>query len=539
MAIYHYEQKPVSRGKGQSAVAGAAYRAADKLHDRRIDQTFDYSRRSGVAHAEIVLPTAAARQDINWARNRQNLWNRAEGAERRRDSRVAREHEVALPHELNKAQQIGLLRDFAAEIANRYNVAVDFALHRPHRHGDQRNFHAHVYATTREILPSGLGPKASIELSDTDRFKRGLSSGRVEIKFMRKVFEKLENEHLQRHGIEARVDCRTLKAQGIDRVPTTHLGVAVSGLERRGIPTQVGERIREQRELEGQRRLEQSAELAHLEREGLQLERSITQLAADLKVARAFHKQEVRQRAQERALGPQDAAQAAAEAWKRRYGNKARPSIEKTQRQAREEWLKLRREREQAQAKATTTAEIAPLLPIDQPREGPRAKSMLAWNEMIAAKPIELQAQVLATLRAKLQGDRATRLDGVLERAQARHERRVGRVQEFAKEEPQAPKGVLGGLRRRAYEENHRAWRERSQGFERLSDQSRRQQQRLIEARDGLMLQAHANRILKQYAPEIIERVQAHTREQHRLERERSPERSRGKDLDRDFDLER
>jgi hypothetical protein len=348
VAIYHYSHKPVSRGRGQSAVAGAAYRSAEKLHDRSVDETFDYSRRGGVAHAEIVLPTAAVKQDINWPRNRQELWNRAEEAERRRDSRIAREHEVALPHELNKDQQIGLLRAFSQGIAERYNVAVDFALHRPHRHGDKRNFHAHVYATTREILPSGLGPKASIELSDTDRFKRGLSSGRVEIKFMRDVFEKLENEHLQRHGIEARVDCRTLKAQGIDRIPTTHLGVAVSGMVRRGMQTRVGERIREQRELESRRRLERSTELARLEGEGLRLERSITDLAGDLRVARVFQRQETRQLTKERGLDP---AQAAAEEWKRRYGNKARPSIEETQRQAREEWLKLRREREQAQAK--------------------------------------------------------------------------------------------------------------------------------------------------------------------------------------------
>ena len=232
-------------------------------------------------------------------------------------------------------------------------------------------------------------------------------------------------------------------------------------------------------------------------------------------------------------------ARAAAEEWKRRYGNKPRASVEEERRQGVEAWLELRREREQEQAQTkASAAQIAPLLPIDQPR-GARAESMRAWNEMIGAKPIEQQGQVLAALRAKLQADREVRVDGVLERAQARHERRLGRVRELAKEEPQAPKGVLGGLRRRAYEENHRAWRDRSQGLERLSDQSRRQQQRLIEARDGLMLQAHASRILKQHAPELIERVQAYTHEQQRLERERSPDRTRGRDLDRDFDLER
>ena len=221
MAIFHYSQKPVARGRGQSAVAGAAYRAADKLYDHRVGQWFDYERRRGVVHTEIVLPTEAAKRDINWARNRQQLWNAAEAAERRKDSRVAREHEVALPHELQKEQHIALLRAFAGEIANRYQVAVDFALHKPHRQGDARNFHAHVYATTRQVGPTGLGDKASIELSNTDRAKRGLVASKVEITAMRARWGELVNEHLALRGIEARVDHRSLKAQG-DRAHADH-----------------------------------------------------------------------------------------------------------------------------------------------------------------------------------------------------------------------------------------------------------------------------------------------------------------------------
>ena len=352
MAIYHYSHKPVSRGKGQSAVAGAAYRSAEKLYDRSIDETFDYSRRSGVAHAEIVLPTEAVKRDIQWAYNRQALWNVAEEAERRKDSRIAREHEVALPHELTKEQQIALLRSFSKKIADRYNVAVDFALHRPHRNGDRRNFHAHIYATTREITPTGLGPKASIELSDTDRFKRGLSSGRKEIKFMRDVFEKLENEHLQRHGIEARVDCRTLKAQGIDRVPTTHLGPAVWGMERRGIETRVGVRVREQRELEARQRLERAHEFGRLEREGRELSRSILDLSADLAAARAARGREGPERDPSRSRDVLETARDAAARWKEQRAQHPPLSIEEQQRQGREAWRKLRQEREAAQAKA-------------------------------------------------------------------------------------------------------------------------------------------------------------------------------------------
>jgi ATP-dependent exoDNAse (exonuclease V) alpha subunit len=339
MAIFHYSQKPVARSRGQSAVAGAAYRAADKLYDHRVGQWFDYERRGGVVHAEIVLPTEAAKRDIHWARNRQQLWNAAEAAEHRKDSRVAREHEVALPHELQKEQHIALLRAFAGEIANRYQVAVDFALHKPHRQGDARNFHAHVYATTRQVGPTGLGDKASIELSNTDRAKRGLVASKVEIIAMRARWGELVNEHLALQGIEARVDHRSLKAQGVERTPTTHLGPAVTGMERRGIDTRVGLRVGEQQRLEVQARPERAAELGRLARERSQIEKSIVDLSGDLAVAR---RQLELQRPKE---SLEEIQSKAVENWlafraSQKDGNL---SSEERQQQAVERWLEYRR----------------------------------------------------------------------------------------------------------------------------------------------------------------------------------------------------
>src|SRR5690606_738291 len=147
MAIYHLSVKPVSRGVGRSATAAAAYRSASQVADRTTGQVFDYTRKSGVEHSEIVLPTQAAQRDIHWPRDREQLWNAAEEAEKRKDARVAREYEVALPHELSRQQRLELVRDFSQEIANRYGVAVDFAIHKPHREGDDRNHHAHVLTT--------------------------------------------------------------------------------------------------------------------------------------------------------------------------------------------------------------------------------------------------------------------------------------------------------------------------------------------------------------------------------------------------------
>jgi hypothetical protein len=302
-----------------------------------------------VAHAEIVLPTRAAQGDIQWPRNRQQLWNSAELAEKRKDARIAREHEVALPHELPKDRQIALLRAFSAELADRYNVGVDFALHKAHRAGDRRNFHAHIYTTTREITPTGLGPKAAAELSDTDRFKRGLLSGRKEIAYMRDRWEKLVNEHLADYGLDARIDARSLKDQGIERVPTTHLGPAVWGMERRGLETRVGLRVREQREQEVRGRLERAAEIGRLEREYRDITKSILDLSGDLTLALREREPQHQQMS-----GLEPSAASAAEGRELSAGERLRARIDERARE-----LAAERERNRATREAQEIREAA------------------------------------------------------------------------------------------------------------------------------------------------------------------------------------
>jgi ATP-dependent exoDNAse (exonuclease V) alpha subunit len=127
------------------------------------------------------------------------LWDEAERAEKRSNSRVAREYEMALPHELTQAQRLELVRGFAAGIADRHGVAVDFAIHAPHREGDLGNQHAHLLATTRVIESGGLGEKAAIEWSDANRRKAGLEPARKEIEAIREL------------GLPFRVDHRSLE----------------------------------------------------------------------------------------------------------------------------------------------------------------------------------------------------------------------------------------------------------------------------------------------------------------------------------------
>jgi MobA/MobL family len=90
---------------------------------------------------------------------------------------------------------------------------------------------------------TGLGAKTDIELKDADRAKKGLSAGRVEVTEIRERWAALVNEHLAERGHRARVDHRSLEAQGVDREPTVHKGHVVTAIERRGERAYVAERI--------------------------------------------------------------------------------------------------------------------------------------------------------------------------------------------------------------------------------------------------------------------------------------------------------
>lgn len=365
MAIYHLSTKPVSRGLGRSATAAAAYRAGELVHDVTSDQIFDYSRKRGVEHSEIVLPSSAAKSDINWARDRQALWNAAEIAEKRKDARVAREYEVALPHELTREQRVALVREFSMELANRFGVAVDFSIHLPHRSGDDRNHHAHILTTTREVTAVGLGNKSSIELSDTDRRKKGLEPSKVEVKAIRERWAVLTNEHLLEQGVKARVDHRSLEEQGINRIPTTHLGPAVSALERRGVETEVGKRIAWQRAELAQERLERAAEIGRIERERAQVEKSILDLSGDVGSARRG-----------REVEKSSAAELSSPA--------AKPTLEERQAEGRRLWLEGRERAKQAEELARReVAEVRlDLGPLPKPEAARQAERLASLSAM-------------------------------------------------------------------------------------------------------------------------------------------------------------
>ena len=222
MTIYHLSLKEMRRSQGRSSVAAAAYRLGEKMKDERIGKTFNYSKKSGILDKFFILP--------NGAKNFQNtshFWNEAERSENRKNSVVAREIIINLPYEISDQQRSELVKKFCNEIVANHSVGITAAIHEPCKDGDDRNFHAHILFTTRQITAEGFGKKTR----EFDDKKQGVEV----LKNIRKRYEILQNEALKNAGFnDINVDCRSFKEQGIfDKQPSKHLGVEVVNLERR------------------------------------------------------------------------------------------------------------------------------------------------------------------------------------------------------------------------------------------------------------------------------------------------------------------
>ena len=232
MAIYHLSAKPISRTSGRSAVASAAYRCAEKLTNERDGLTHDFSRKQGVEHTEIVLPQGV---EAEWALDRSALWNAAELAEKRKDARVAREFEIALPYELSPERRIEAVREFAQDLADRYGAAVDFAIHAPHEKGDVRNYHAHMMMTTRQVGEGGLGEKTYLERENKWLLSNGMATTDMQLRDIRQSWESIANRQLQREGLDIRIDHRSHQERGLELSPTEHVGVHATQMQRQGM----------------------------------------------------------------------------------------------------------------------------------------------------------------------------------------------------------------------------------------------------------------------------------------------------------------
>jgi len=229
MAIYHLHVKVIGRKSGSSAVASAAYRSGSRLRDERLDRSHDFSAKRGVVHSEVMLPENAPEA----RRDRERLWNDVEAVEIRKDAQLAREVEFALPREMTQAQGIELARDFVqAEFVDRGMIA-DLNVHWDMAEDGMPKPHAHVMLTMRAVDENGFGPK----VRDWNRTKM--------VERWRERWAELTNERLAELDIDARIDHRSLEAQGITLEPQNQIGASAQRIQGEGIEADRAEMHRE------------------------------------------------------------------------------------------------------------------------------------------------------------------------------------------------------------------------------------------------------------------------------------------------------
>ncbi|WP_330422938.1 MobQ family relaxase [Mediterraneibacter gnavus] len=249
IAIYHWNIGIVSRGKGKSAVAAAAYRSGEKLTNEWDGMTHDYTRKGGVVHTEIMLPPHAPPSFSD----RSTLWNSVELYEKAGNAQLAREIDAALPIELSREEQTRLVREYCSSQFVSRGMCVDFAIHDT----DSGNPHCHIMLTMRPL--DGRGAWAAKSKKEYDLDENGerirLPSGRYKTHkvdltgwndkdntlLWRKAWADFTNDFLERNGSPERIDHRSNAERGIDEIPTVHMGVAACQMEKKGIATEKGE----------------------------------------------------------------------------------------------------------------------------------------------------------------------------------------------------------------------------------------------------------------------------------------------------------
>lgn len=254
MAIYHCSIKIISRGKGKSAVAAAAYRSGEKLVNEYDGAIHDYTRKGGIVHTEILLPDNAPPAFSD----RSALWNAVERIEKAKNAQLAREIEIALPHELTREQGISLVREYVKDNFVAAGMCADVCLHDK----NDGNPHAHILLTMRPIEKDGtwgakqkkeyiLDPQGSKIYDPKKRQYKCKSvpatdwNEQTKAEEWRRAWAEICNSYLENGNHAERIDHRSYERQGIDQIPTVHLGVAAFQMEKRGIRTERGNINRE------------------------------------------------------------------------------------------------------------------------------------------------------------------------------------------------------------------------------------------------------------------------------------------------------
>lgn len=261
MAIYHMSIKNISRAKGKTAIAAAAYRAGTTLQDQETGITHSYTKKTEVAYTEIILPEHAPEE----YRNREILWNEVQKVETQDRARLAREWEVAIPNELDLDQAKTLIRNFGESLVKE-GMCIDLAIH-----WKNGNHHAHIMGTTRPIGKDGKwapkerkgykldaeGNKIPVIDPKTGKQKIGARgrkmwqretvqandwNRREKVEEWRKRWADCCNKYLAR---EQQIDHRSYERQSVTQLPTVHEGYAARLMEQRGTVSDLCQRNRD------------------------------------------------------------------------------------------------------------------------------------------------------------------------------------------------------------------------------------------------------------------------------------------------------
>ena len=254
MACYHFTLKQVSRGKGASAVAKAAYHSGERLSDAYYGTVHDYTKKAGIVYKEIFLPPHAPEH----LKDRETLWNEVEQVEKNKRAQLANNFEIALMNEFSMEDNILLAKAFVKEQFVARGMIADVAIHDPPRkQGEEANPHIHVMCPMRPLNEDGTwGVKQKKEIvldenghpvigSNGKPKERAYSvtgwNSKETLQEYRKAWADMVNEFAELTNTPIRVDHRSLKEQGIDRLPTVHEGPEVRAMEKKGIRTTIGD----------------------------------------------------------------------------------------------------------------------------------------------------------------------------------------------------------------------------------------------------------------------------------------------------------
>lgn len=243
VAIYHCSVKIISRGKGRSVLSAAAYRSGTKLHSKKENETFDFSKKSGILGSKIYLPSNAPEE----YRDRETLWNAVEKIEKSSNAQLAREFEVAVPVELPLQHRAYVAKEFC-EYLTGWGMICDMSFH------DKKdgNLHAHILTTMRSLLPDGTwAPKSRkvyhLDESGNKVIKKRDKTGRIQydchtekynnwddkenMEVWREKWAEICNKYLSK---DLQIDHRSYARQGVNLIPTIHEGYVAREMEKRG-----------------------------------------------------------------------------------------------------------------------------------------------------------------------------------------------------------------------------------------------------------------------------------------------------------------